>query len=221
MEVPMDEKTIARFWSKVDKDGPVPAHRPELGPCWIWTAGHFDTGYGSFWMNGKSHGAHCVSLDIALGPSVEGLQSLHRCDVRPCVRPDHLFRGTHDDNMADKVSKGRVFRPQGSIHPLSALTDDAVRAIRRMYGKVPRATLAAEHGVSGDHITAVATGRAWGHLPGTAQSRPLRKLSEADVIAIRTSLRDIPQRRLAFLLGVSQGAVFFARTSRTWKHVRP
>jgi len=37
-----------RFWAKVDKNGPVPAHRPELGPCWIWTAARFKRGYGKF-----------------------------------------------------------------------------------------------------------------------------------------------------------------------------
>jgi hypothetical protein len=42
-----------RFWSKVDKNGPVPPHRPELGQCWVWTGSVQPRGYGTFSVGGK------------------------------------------------------------------------------------------------------------------------------------------------------------------------
>src|SRR6185369_11378251 len=105
--VPPSAEVIQRFFSHVNKDGPAPVHQPKLGPCWIWTAGT-SRGYGQF---SRSHKvkvpAHRVSWVIHNGPIPDGLFVLHRCDRPECVRPDHLFLGTGDDNMADMVSKGR------------------------------------------------------------------------------------------------------------------
>ena len=103
----------ARFWAKVDKNGPVPAHRPELGPCWEWTTGRFKD-YGIFstvnreagrsrtiiatrWILGHLRGRELERAELAL----------HHCDNPPCVRPDHLYIGSHQDNMRDMVKRGR------------------------------------------------------------------------------------------------------------------
>jgi DNA-binding NarL/FixJ family response regulator len=73
-----------------------------------------------------------VSYELHRGPIPDGLQVLHRCDVRACVNPDHLFLGTHDDNMADKVAKGRQVR--GEHHGLVRFSDarvcEIVKAVR-------------------------------------------------------------------------------------------
>lgn len=96
-----------RFWAKVNKDGPIPAHVPELGPCWVWTAALHRRGYGWFRFNGTPTLAHRVSWELTNGPIPDGLQVLHKCDNKPCERPDHFFLGTDADNMADKTAKGR------------------------------------------------------------------------------------------------------------------
>ena len=75
--------------------------------CWIWMAGRFDTGYGSFWLNGTDVRAHRVAYELYVGAIPEGMWVLHRCDIRECVNPDHLFLGTHQDNMDDMARKGR------------------------------------------------------------------------------------------------------------------
>lgn len=98
-----------RFWAKVDKCGPVPEHRPELGPCWVWTASiNRGTGYGQF---GLSHGnmvqAHRYSYELAFGPIPEGYDVHHECHLRRCLRPDHLTATTRSENMAQR----KVRRP--------------------------------------------------------------------------------------------------------------
>jgi hypothetical protein len=74
------------------------------GPdCWEWKGKPKDTGYGTF-LNGY---AHRYAYEIVNGPIPAGMCVLHRCDNRICVRPDHLFLGTKEDNTADMWSKGR------------------------------------------------------------------------------------------------------------------
>jgi hypothetical protein len=96
-----------RFWTKVDKCGPVPEHVPELGPCWLWMASRFAGGYGRIDVNKHSKVAHRVAWGLVKGDIPDGLLALHRCDNPPCVNPDHLFLGTHKDNTQDALSKGR------------------------------------------------------------------------------------------------------------------
>jgi hypothetical protein len=93
-------RPICRFWSKV--------HRPEGEGCWEWIGPIKDTGYGVFHVDGKNVPAHVYSWTLVHGPVPPGLGILHRCDNRPCVREDHLFPGTHQDNMDDMKAKGRT-----------------------------------------------------------------------------------------------------------------
>lgn len=166
---------VARFWSKVDKDGPV---HPTLGTkCWPWTAGADKDGYGKFQYG--PHGeqthvrAHRFALKVERGG--DGPAALHACDNRPCCNPWHLSWGTQADNRADCVSKGRgakgdthgsrvrrETRPRGGDHGLAKLTDDSVAEIRRRYQ--PRrgvGALAREFGVSRSAINDIMSGRTW------------------------------------------------------------
>ena len=80
-----------RFWSKIDKDGPVSDWRPELGPCWIWTKGKTGSGYGAFCPgDGDTVQAHRWSYEHSVGPIPEGLELDHLCRRPACVRPSHL-----------------------------------------------------------------------------------------------------------------------------------
>ena len=119
-----DARLPARFWAKV-KLGPVPAHRPDLGPCWEWTAYRDDKGYGIFRWEGHTHRAHRVAYQVLVGPLPEGLESDHLCRNRPCVRPFHIELVTHRVNLrrGDGAIVNRALQlakthcPQG--HPLS------------------------------------------------------------------------------------------------------
>lgn len=92
-----------RLWSYVDKSG----------GCWVWTGNLTVSGYGQIETRDADGGrlvlvASRATWALANGPIPSGLEVCHHCDNPPCVRPDHLFLGTHADNMRDMARKGRV-----------------------------------------------------------------------------------------------------------------
>lgn len=91
-----------RFWSHIEKR--------EGEGCWLWTGTTDAKGYGMCSVVYGSVRAHRASWLITKGAIPVGLYVCHRCDVRACVRPDHLFVGTQKDNMNDCVNKGRLER---------------------------------------------------------------------------------------------------------------
>ncbi len=99
------------------------------GGCLIWQAGVLQDGYGGFWLNRKSVRAHRVAWEIERGPVPAGAQVLHRCDVRLCCNPAHLFLGDHIANMEDRDAKGRTRK--GENHPKTKLTDKDVKDVLR------------------------------------------------------------------------------------------
>lgn len=115
-----------RFWEKVLK----------TDTCWVWTAAKYPNGYGVIGVGKKPSGdsimkaAHRLSWELANGPIPDGLWVLHKCDNRPCVRPDHLFLGTaHDNNQDTWDKKRRRFVPReqtGELNPNSKWTDAEV-----------------------------------------------------------------------------------------------
>jgi hypothetical protein len=132
----------------------VKADRTNPGGCWNWTACKSpDSGYGEFRLRGKSWYAHRAAYDLFRGPLVDGMFVCHSCDNRACVNPAHLFLGTHADNMADMVAKGRSKRS-------SVLTEDQVRAIRSS-SRTTR-DLAREFGVSQTLAWAIKRGKRLG-----------------------------------------------------------
>ena len=92
-------KVIERIEAKIER---VP-----FSGCWLWLGTVDKRGYGFFPLDLRSQRAHRVSYETFVGPIPEGLEVCHRCDVRCCVNPSHLFVGTHHQNVLDMVSKGR------------------------------------------------------------------------------------------------------------------
>jgi hypothetical protein len=135
---------LAAFWSKVDKSG----------DCWIWTAARRGLGYGNYRAGNRTYTASRLSF-------------LHSCDNPPCVRPSHLFAGTHADNMRDCVAKGRCGSKPGRPGTFgnARLTAEQVAEVRAAYR--PRGAgsnsreLAQKFSISQRHIRAIARGDRW------------------------------------------------------------
>lgn len=151
----MEIKDIERFWSKVNKDGPI---HPIHGQCWIWTAGRYINNYGAFWLNKYLRRAHRVAWVIEHGDIPNGILILHKCDNPPCVRLDHLFDGTPKDNMIDKVLKGRETHVRGN-HKLTEKEVAEIR-IRRSSGE-SRASVARLFNVCDATIYFIDIGITW------------------------------------------------------------
>lgn len=116
-----------RFEARVDRNGPVPEHRPELGPCHLWTAGLFSEGYGHVHDThgeiGRPRGeykSNRVAWMLYQGPIPEGLIVRHKCDRPACVRIEHLELGTQAENMEDKYARGRAKRATSEESILSS-----------------------------------------------------------------------------------------------------
>lgn len=92
---------IGCFWDKVNKNG-------ENG-CWLWTGATKIGDYGEFRFNdGKKWRTHCLSWFLTNGDIPKGMFVCHKCDIRLCCNPDHLFLGTAKDNSQDALKKGRL-----------------------------------------------------------------------------------------------------------------
>lgn len=171
-----------RFWSRV-------AFSPD---CWEWTGGVMH-GYGFFKLKGKLHRCPRVAYAICHGGVDDTLFVLHRCDNPLCVRPDHLFLGTHQEKAYDAKQKGRLATgdrngarthrgklrqgvldylkrhpaAQKGVHNHNAkLTEHQVLEVRRRYaaGGVSQSALAREYGISQTGMSAVLRGTLWQHV---------------------------------------------------------
>jgi hypothetical protein len=124
----MRPSLLERFWAKVDKSG----------DCWLWTAVLDHRGYGHIRVGDRMASAHRTSWELAFGPipagpGYHGTCVLHRCDTPRCVRPEHLFLGTNEENMADMVRKNRQAKQRGDGHPSSKISSHHVAVIRALH----------------------------------------------------------------------------------------
>jgi hypothetical protein len=157
-----------KFWALVQR----------TDTCWTWKGQFRNTGYGNVNINGIHKSAHRVAYQLSCGSITEGLFVLHRCDNRACVRPDHLFLGTQQDNIDDACRKGRTARgdrnstrtkpdrhPRGVRHGMHKLTDDDVRSIRERSANGENRTHLGEYfGVTARAIDFVVSRKHWKHV---------------------------------------------------------
>jgi len=104
-----------------------------------------------------------LAWELAHGAIPDGLNVLHRCDVRDCLRVDHLFLGTHADNVRDCVSKGR--HGIGERHPGAKVTSAEVHEIRRLAASgVSHARIATRFPISVRTVRDIVRRESWKHL---------------------------------------------------------
>src|SRR6202035_1883893 len=154
-EIPLEH----RFWNEVQKSD----------HCWTWTGPLTSKGYGKIAV--KLHGVwspilvHRLSYELEYGPIPHNLMVCHHCDNPCCVRPDHLFLGTNDDNIQDKLDKGR--QTKGTTVPSSKVTEEQVTEIRKRYiaGGITKTALAHEYGLGKPAMGDILNRVTWKHLP--------------------------------------------------------
>jgi hypothetical protein len=171
----MDEKTLRRFMSKVEKQTDMASPHVDT-PCWLWMGSINHAGYGLLsalvGTRRKQWLAHRLSAKFLGGHETAGLCVCHHCDTRTCVNPEHLFVGTRQENLTDMVLKGRstigVPRPQqsGELHGCAKLSEDDVHEIRDMIANGATCQVVADiFGMSRATISHIKNGRLWKHLP--------------------------------------------------------
>lgn len=182
-------RTVAeRFWSKVKIGSP--------DECWPWLGYKRERGYGRIYVNGRERPVARVAWSLANDRAwPEGMEACHTCDNTQCVNPDHIFPGTHTDNMQDCLVKGRKNAPRGERHGSRTHPERVPRGARngaRMHPeRMPRGS---RHGCA--------------------------KLTEAKVDAIRRryAAGGITHQDLAREYGVSKCTVGAIIRGRIWKH---
>lgn len=169
-----------RFFSKLKLN-------PDTG-CMEWPGQTRKGGYGLMYSTAGKFRAHRVAAylagmiehprGVASGHGPSALNVLHRCDNPLCCNPEHLFVGTHQDNMDDMNSKGRSVHhkfvgprkslirrkrvyPTGEKHHNSKLTDAQVEDIRAWYaaGIYSQGEMAKMFGVTQSTLSYICSGK--------------------------------------------------------------
>lgn len=116
-------------------------------------------------ISGYMRRAHRVAYILhTQTPIPEGMQILHHCDNRVCCNPNHLYMGTHDDNIRDKNVRNRCVNSLGERNGMSKLTASIVRKIRRLQRSYTQRKLAQRFNVSEACIWGVVSERNWRHI---------------------------------------------------------
>lgn len=149
--------TLEDFWNKVNKEAD--------GGCWEWTGSKI-LGYGSFYYRGKRRKCHRLSYRIHYG-NCKGMDVCHRCDNPACVNPDHLFLGTHQDNMTDAKVKLRMAKKYTS--------EQVLKIVELVDRGMNRKEAAREVGMSHALAVQIMNGWVWGHVTGLEKKERKRR----------------------------------------------
>ncbi len=175
-----DVKTVTK-----GPEGPAWNYRGPYSGCWEWTGHFINKGregreYGFVMIDYVRSLVHRLSWEAVNGEIPAGLEVCHGCDNTKCWRPDHLFLGTHKENMEDKVKKGRqnLNFAIGFRLPQTKLSEDEVIEIRSMWetGKFTQIEMAARFNVSRNHINRIINNKTRKILDASREYRKLSKL---------------------------------------------
>lgn len=147
--------TPEKFWSMCEK---------RENSCWEWTRCLHKDGYGQLSYHRKFWLAHRLAWHLARGPIPKGICVCHKCDNPKCINPDHLFIGSHAENMSDMKNKGRRKNiNSGELNGRAKISASDAAEIRNKYqsGKTRQVDLAAEYGIAQTVISLIVRGKIW------------------------------------------------------------
>lgn len=153
------DKDEKRFWAKVDKSG----------DCWLFK--NQKARYGYLGVSGKNYRVNRLSYALYCGTIPEDIEVCHTCDNDKCVRPSHLFLGTHLDNMQDMVTKDRSADKSGRLNGRAKLDPIAVLQILRLSETLSKAEIGRRFDVSDVTIFGICDGRLWSHVTGIQKAK--------------------------------------------------
>jgi hypothetical protein len=147
---------------KIDQRGP--------NECWPWNAG-LVRGYGAGTFQKRRYKATRVVLERKLGEPLGDRLALHTCDNPKCCNPQHLYAGTPQQNMDDKVKRGRCNGGRKgtplTLHPKARFTEEEIAYIWRNRHEMRQVDLAQQFGVNRDVIFKIVSGKTWSKLTRT------------------------------------------------------
>lgn len=149
----LDPKIAVRFWSYV--------HKQDDG-CWIWTGSRNVGGYGRFRVpNDREYRTHQLAWLLSVKDLYipTGFDICHKCDVRACCNPAHVYLGTRTDNMQDCARRKRFPCRAGEQNIKAKLTQEQVREIRGT--RTPLAVAARTFHVSLSLVSQIRRGKIW------------------------------------------------------------
>jgi len=187
LAIAMTDRQRINFESKIDKSG----------DCHLWTGTLQNKGYGQVTLGrGNVRLAHRISFQIHHGEIPEGMDVLHRCDVRNCVNPLHLWLGTAVDNARDKENKNRGNHATG---------------LRNGRSTMPWRTARGENSGARRHPEKIVRGEESSSAKVCEESvRKMRELYKTGEYSFAS---------LGKIFGLSHTSAGFIVTRKTWRHV--
>lgn len=158
----MKRSYVQRNWSLQQRLAHYSALEASTG-CILWTGALGTDGYGQLWWQGRLVRVHRLAWELVSGPIPEGKHVCHHCDAPTCINFDHLFLGTHADNMADRSRKDRHRATRGSANGNAKLTVAKIVEIRSAIETT--AQLARNYFVGESAIRQVRARKTWRHVP--------------------------------------------------------
>lgn len=134
--------------------------------CLYCSLGGTESRYGSVWFQGKNISNHVASFMCHKGPIPKGIFVCHTCDYNRCILSEHLFLGTHQDNMDDMIRKGRKDNRRGDSNPSAFLTEVEVREIKYFleHSGLTQQKIADHFNITQVTVSQIKTGKRWGHV---------------------------------------------------------
>ncbi len=134
--------------------------------CMLWM-GKNRSGYGVVKHGGRSLGLHRLSLEVKLGYKLPNdLCACHKCNIKNCINPEHLYAATSAQNTADAKRDGLFKIQRGEDHGTSKLNNAAVLEIRDLSncGLFTHGEIASWYGISRGHVGTLANKKRWTHI---------------------------------------------------------